>query len=155
MIPTERQLFELQDSGTKVLVTTDDLAQKLSADGRTVVRLDADWPEIARESHTNPEPAASLANPAYVIYTSGSTGKPKGVIVYALRAAELPFLGDKSIREGGAAFGPGPFLNRFRLDHHGTLHSADGRRTSRVAAGRCECGGGRRGAAAARRPAAW
>ena len=79
--PTERQSFELQDSGTKVLVTTDDLAKTLSVDGRTVVRLDADWPEIAQESQANPEPAARLTNPAYVIYTSGSTGRPKGVMV--------------------------------------------------------------------------
>ncbi len=79
--PTERQLFELQDSGTKVLATTDDFAKSLSADGRTVVRLDADWPEITKESQANPEPAAHLTNSAYVIYTSGSTGKPKGVIV--------------------------------------------------------------------------
>ena len=79
--PTERQSFELRDSGTKILVTTDDLAKTLPAEGRTVVRLDADWPEIARESQASPEPAAGLANPAYVMYTSGSTGRPKGVTV--------------------------------------------------------------------------
>jgi len=79
--PVERQSFKLQDSGTKVLVTTDDLAKTLPADGRTVVRLDADWPEIARQSQANIEAAAGLANPAYVIYTSGSTGRPKGVMV--------------------------------------------------------------------------
>jgi len=79
--PVERQSYKLQDSGTKVLVTTDDLTNTLSADGRAVVRLDADWPEIARESQANPESAARLVNPAYVIYTSGSTGRPKGVMV--------------------------------------------------------------------------
>ena len=79
--PAERQSFLLRDSGAKVLVTTDDLAKTLSMDGKTVVRLDADWPEIARESQANPEPAACLADPAYVIYTSGSTGRPKGVMV--------------------------------------------------------------------------
>ena len=79
--PAERQLFQLRDSGANILVTTDELAKTLSVDGTTVVRLDADWPEIARESQANPVPAARLTNPAYVIYTSGSTGKPKGVIV--------------------------------------------------------------------------
>ena len=79
--PAERRSFELQDSGTKFLVTTGDLARTLSGDRGTVVRLDADWPKIASESQANPEPAARLANPAYVIYTSGSTGRPKGVIV--------------------------------------------------------------------------
>jgi len=79
--PIERQTFELRDSEAKVLVTTDDLAKTLSVDGRTVVRLDADWPSIARESDANLESAARPENPAYVIYTSGSTGRPKGVIV--------------------------------------------------------------------------
>ncbi len=80
--PIERQSFELQDSGTKILVTTDDLARTFPADGRTLVRLDADWPEIVRGSPANPAPAARFAHdPAYVIYTSGSTGKPKGVMV--------------------------------------------------------------------------
>jgi amino acid adenylation domain-containing protein len=79
--PMERQSFKLQDSETNVLVTTDNLAKTLPEDGRTVVRLDADWPEIAREREINIESAATLANPAYVIYTSGSTGRPKGVMV--------------------------------------------------------------------------
>jgi amino acid adenylation domain-containing protein len=79
--PAERWSFQVQDSGTRFLVTTDDFAKSLYADGRTIVRLDADWPEIARHSDTNPEPAAGLTMPAYVIYTSGSTGRPKGVTV--------------------------------------------------------------------------
>jgi non-ribosomal peptide synthetase component F len=62
--PIERQTFELRDSGAKVLVTTDDLAKTFSVDGRTVVRLDADWPSIARESDANLEPAACPENPA-------------------------------------------------------------------------------------------
>jgi amino acid adenylation domain-containing protein len=79
--PAERQAFELQDSGTEVVVTTDDLAKTLCLGGRTVVRLDADWQEIARESQANLDATANLENPAYVIYTSGSTGRPKGVMV--------------------------------------------------------------------------
>jgi amino acid adenylation domain-containing protein len=79
--PQERQLFKLHDSETNIVVTTDDLAETLPLDGRTVVRLDADGPEIDRQSAANPAPAAGLMNPAYVIYTSGSTGKPKGVVV--------------------------------------------------------------------------
>ncbi len=79
--PPERQAFELQDSGAKVLVTTANLAKALPVEGRTVLRYDADWPEIARKSQANLEPAARLDHPAYVIYTSGSTGRPKGVVV--------------------------------------------------------------------------
>ena len=79
--PAERQAFELQDSGAKVLVTTEDLAKTLPADGTTVVRFDADWPEIIRQGQANLAPVARLEDPAYVIYTSGSTGQPKGVVV--------------------------------------------------------------------------
>ncbi|HXJ43603.1 MAG TPA: amino acid adenylation domain-containing protein, partial [Bryobacteraceae bacterium] len=79
--PAERLLFELQDSGAKILVTTGDLATTLPVNDLTVICVDADWPEIALESDANPAPGARLANPAYAIYTSGSSGKPKGVIV--------------------------------------------------------------------------
>jgi len=79
--PAERQSFELQDSGAKLLVTSAHLATNLSLAGMPVVRMDADWPEIARGSTASPEPAACPGNSAYVIYTSGSTGRPKGVVI--------------------------------------------------------------------------
>ena len=79
--PAERQSFELQDSGTIFLVTSDELANRLPLDGITAVRVDGDWPVIARESEANPERAARLSNAAYIIYTSGSTGRPKGVVI--------------------------------------------------------------------------
>ncbi len=79
--PVERRSFELEDSGTNILVTTDQLAKTFSLNDSTVVRLDADWPEISKESQANPAPRARLANPSYVIYTSGTTGRPKGVMV--------------------------------------------------------------------------
>jgi amino acid adenylation domain-containing protein len=79
--PAERQSFELQDSGAKLLVTSADLAKNVSLEGITAVRLDADGPVIAKEGTANPESAACPGNPAYVIYTSGSTGRPKGVVI--------------------------------------------------------------------------
>ena len=45
------------------------------------MRLDADWPAIARQPDTAPPLDLDPAHPAYVIYTSGSTGTPKGVVV--------------------------------------------------------------------------
>jgi nonribosomal peptide synthetase DhbF len=45
------------------------------------VRLDADWPAIARRPGRAPALALDPQHPAYVIYTSGSTGTPKGVVV--------------------------------------------------------------------------
>ena len=46
-----------------------------------MVRLDADWPAIARQPETAPPLDLDPRHPAYVIYTSGSTGTPKGVVV--------------------------------------------------------------------------
>lgn len=71
----------MQDSGTKFLVTSEELAKRLPLDGITTVRVDADWPLIAKKSEANPERAARLSNAAYIIYTSGSTGRPKGVVI--------------------------------------------------------------------------
>ncbi|MDQ3257774.1 MAG: non-ribosomal peptide synthetase, partial [Acidobacteriota bacterium] len=45
----------------------------------TVVCLDSDWAEIAKQSTEKVASAVAPDNLAYVIYTSGSTGKPKGV----------------------------------------------------------------------------
>ncbi len=45
------------------------------------MRLDADWPAIARHPARAPDLALDPHNLAYVTYTSGSTGTPKGVSV--------------------------------------------------------------------------
>ena len=45
------------------------------------MRLDADWPAVARQPATAPKLELHPQHPAYVIYTSGSTGTPKGVVV--------------------------------------------------------------------------
>ena len=45
------------------------------------MRLDADWPQVARQPVTAPALELDPRHPAYVIYTSGSTGTPKGVVV--------------------------------------------------------------------------
>ncbi len=84
--PAERIQHILADSGAQILVTQD----HLTADGRwqvadggwqgNLVRLDTDWPVIARQPTTNiPNSQFLIPNSlAYVIYTSGSTGVPKG-----------------------------------------------------------------------------
>ena len=86
--PPERLAFMLADAGAPVLVTQQALLERLpgiggdaAAAGRRLVRLDADWPAIARQPDTAPQLTLDPANPAYVIYTSGSTGTPKGVVV--------------------------------------------------------------------------
>jgi amino acid adenylation domain-containing protein len=79
--PRERIAFMLQDSQAAVLITEEDLLQRLPSRLPAVVCMDHDRDALARE---NSEPVVSDAvadDLAYVIYTSGSTGKPKGVEV--------------------------------------------------------------------------
>ncbi|NLG50900.1 MAG: amino acid adenylation domain-containing protein, partial [Chloroflexi bacterium] len=79
--PTDRIVYMLEDAGMPILVTQERLVSQLPPHDARVVRLDADWPEIGRESEANPEPWATPDNLAYCIYTSGSMGRPKGVML--------------------------------------------------------------------------
>ena len=93
--PPERLAFMLADAGAPVLLTRTALRAHLPAhdsssdgvriDAAHIVRLDADWPAIARQPATAPATGLAPQHPAYVIYTSGSTGTPKGVGVIASR----------------------------------------------------------------------
>jgi len=78
--PAERIAWMLEDSGAPVLLTHARLAERLPPFAGTVVRVDAEWAEIASaESPERLGVAVRPENVAYVIYTSGSTGRPKGV----------------------------------------------------------------------------
>ncbi|MBE9185299.1 amino acid adenylation domain-containing protein [Microcoleus sp. LEGE 07076] len=83
--PQERLNFILKDAVVPILVTQQHLANNLTAPESlgifTVVCLDSDLENIARESPTNLTTNILPKNLAYVIYTSGSTGKPKGVLI--------------------------------------------------------------------------
>ncbi|NOT07448.1 MAG: LLM class flavin-dependent oxidoreductase, partial [Gemmatimonadales bacterium] len=79
--PRERLAWMLEDARVPVLLTQAPLADDLPAHGAQVIRLDADWASIERESAEPFDGGAVPSNLAYVIYTSGSTGKPKGVMV--------------------------------------------------------------------------
>ncbi|WP_315807411.1 MULTISPECIES: amino acid adenylation domain-containing protein, partial [unclassified Bradyrhizobium] len=78
--PAERLAYMMDDAMAPVLLTQANLVERLAAGAASVVRLDADWPEIARHPDTAPSTSCTPANLAYVIYTSGSTGRPKGVM---------------------------------------------------------------------------
>ncbi|HEU0150127.1 MAG TPA: amino acid adenylation domain-containing protein, partial [Bradyrhizobium sp.] len=78
--PAERLAYMLTDAKAPVLLVQAALADRLPASEATVVRLDADWPDIARQPDSAPNVAIGGGNLAYVIYTSGSTGRPKGVM---------------------------------------------------------------------------
>ncbi len=79
--PRERLGFMLEDTRAPVLLTQANLSDSIPAKVPTVIRLDADWAEIATEPTNPPETRVRPENAAYMIFTSGSTGKPKGVIV--------------------------------------------------------------------------
>src|SRR6185436_1802386 len=86
--PAERLSFMVADAGCAVLLTEQGPGERLSQlglpDGAAaprLVRLDADWSDIALAPATPPGVAIAPEQAAYVIYTSGSTGTPKGVVV--------------------------------------------------------------------------
>src|SRR5262249_12038268 len=79
--PQERLAFMLADAAAPVLVTQSALRERLPSHDTKVVRLDTDWPGIARQEVSAPDVDLAPGNAAYVIYTSGSTGTPKGVVV--------------------------------------------------------------------------
>jgi len=77
--PQERLAYMLADARAPVLVTQARLQDVLPRHEARIVRMDADWAEIAQQPGTAPSSGLMPDNLAYVIYTSGSTGKPKGV----------------------------------------------------------------------------
>jgi amino acid adenylation domain-containing protein len=79
--PHERLAFMTKDARLSLVLTQEPLAGRLAMHGADVVRLDADWEVIARESTEDPRVAVTPENLACVLYTSGSTGIPKGVML--------------------------------------------------------------------------
>jgi amino acid adenylation domain-containing protein len=79
--PRERLIYIVEHAQVKILVTEKSVQSALLLPGGSLVYVDTDRAEIARQSPENPAVGVLSANAAYVIYTSGSTGKPKGVII--------------------------------------------------------------------------
>jgi amino acid adenylation domain-containing protein len=98
--PRERLEFMLEDTGARVVLTQQSLLESLPEGPFERVRLDADWPEIDKESGEDPHSRASSESLAYVMYTSGSTGIPKGASIRHLSIVRLVRKTDY------AAFGP-------------------------------------------------
>ncbi|HYY97547.1 MAG TPA: AMP-binding protein, partial [Pyrinomonadaceae bacterium] len=79
--PRERLSFMSEDTGVRVILTSESLAGRLPETDARVVRLDSEREEIASQSAEDLPATSTPDNLAYVIYTSGSTGRPKGVMV--------------------------------------------------------------------------
>jgi amino acid adenylation domain-containing protein len=78
--PADRLAFMLETAAAPVVVTVASLADQLPPHAARLVRLDADWRQIADLPATVPESGVGPSHLAYVIFTSGSTGRPKGVM---------------------------------------------------------------------------
>ena len=87
--PGERIAFALTDTAAPLLVSCEALRDRIPAGAATVVSLDGDIGDLARQSDRDPEPLGGPESLAYVIYTSGSTGTPKGVLVEHRQIARL------------------------------------------------------------------
>jgi len=82
--PAERLAFMASDTNSPVMLVQSSVIQKMAGQNwsaATLVRLDADAPDLSPECSDNPAPVNTAENLAYVMYTSGSTGRPKGVMV--------------------------------------------------------------------------
>ena len=79
--PHARRTVLLEDSGARVLVTSERVRGAPLPDRVRVVSLDGDAASLAEEAVTTPASRVGPGNLAYVIYTSGSTGAPKGVMI--------------------------------------------------------------------------
>ncbi|MBD9416215.1 amino acid adenylation domain-containing protein [Pseudomonas sp. PDM16] len=78
--PRERLSYMVEDSGLKWLITSSDLAERLSL-GEGVEPLYLDQLDLFAFEVSVPAVQLHPLNLAYLIYTSGSTGQPKGVAV--------------------------------------------------------------------------
>jgi amino acid adenylation domain-containing protein len=87
--PSERLEMMLADTQASIVLTQQELQERLPNCDAHIIHLDAQWQDIARHSTENPPAAADERNVAYLIYTSGSTGRPKGVAIEHRSAAML------------------------------------------------------------------
>jgi amino acid adenylation domain-containing protein len=77
--PADRLAFMIEDAAVPVLITQQDLEDRIPTAWAQILLIDAEWPEIASQPEDAPVSGVTPDNLAYVIYTSGSTGTPKGV----------------------------------------------------------------------------
>jgi len=79
--PPQRLALMLEDAQVQVVLTQQQLVERLPQHSLQVICLDADSGTIAAQCPENPQTEVKPDNLVYVMFTSGSTGKPKGVAV--------------------------------------------------------------------------
>jgi amino acid adenylation domain-containing protein len=77
--PHERLRLIIADAHVGVLLTEDSLSDRFADLRVPVLRIDGEWPAIARQPRAGTPSPVDAQNLAYVMFTSGSTGRPKGV----------------------------------------------------------------------------
>ena len=87
--PNERLSFMLEDAAVSILLTQQQLLERVPQYQAKLVCLDTDWQLISQLSQENLTTGVQANNLGYVIYTSGSTGKPKGVAMSQLALCNL------------------------------------------------------------------
>jgi amino acid adenylation domain-containing protein len=89
--PQERLSLMLADTQIEVLLTQQQLLERLPEHPAQRICLDTDWQIISQLSQENSIASVEPHHLAYVIYTSGSTGQPKGVEVVHRGISRLLF----------------------------------------------------------------
>ena len=79
--PSARLAFMLEEGKVSLLIAQERTVPRFIEPLASVILIDRDWRDIARESAEDPHCVTKPANLAYVVYTSGSTGRPKGVAI--------------------------------------------------------------------------
>lgn len=81
MNPIEALKLRIEDTGTKVVLTSPCYSSMFDGMGLHVVSIDEAFLDSLKSLNHNTSAFAQPHNPFCVIYTSGSTGRPKGVVI--------------------------------------------------------------------------
>jgi len=83
-IPAERINYIMEDSGAKLIITANEILERVSSQLNDFLLFNIDnqlW-ELDDYPDTKPDvPNRSANDLCYIIYTSGTTGRPKGVLI--------------------------------------------------------------------------
>ncbi|MBT4837417.1 MAG: amino acid adenylation domain-containing protein, partial [Methylococcales bacterium] len=112
--PQDRLDYMLEDAQITIILTEENLQERMTQRQSTVVLINKEMPLIQLEKTKELSVSTDGNTLAYVIYTSGSTGKPKGVCCHHLGVINLleDFTNRKPIKAGQNA----SFWTSFNFD---------------------------------------